>query len=33
MGAGSDNGTSVLLKFHQGDTSQAYSLEKNIPKQ
>jgi hypothetical protein len=33
MGTGSDHGTFVLLKSHQGHTSQAYSLEKIIPKQ
>jgi hypothetical protein len=33
MGIGSDHGTFVLLKSHQGHTSQAYSLEKSIPKQ
>jgi hypothetical protein len=33
MSAGSDHGTVVLLKSHQGHTSQAYSLEKGIPKQ
>jgi hypothetical protein len=33
MGTGSDHATFVLLKSHQGHTSQAYSLEKGIPKQ
>jgi hypothetical protein len=33
MGTGSDHGTFVLLKSHQGHTSQAYSLKKSIPKQ
>jgi len=33
MGAGSDNGTFVLLKSHQGHGSQVYSLEKSIPKE
>ena len=33
MGAGSDHGTFVLLKSHQGHKSQAYRLEKSIPKQ
>jgi hypothetical protein len=33
MGTGSDPGTFVLLKSHQGHTSQFYSLEKSIPKQ
>ena len=33
MGTGSDHGTFVLLKSHQGHTSQPYSLEKSIPKQ
>jgi hypothetical protein len=31
IGTGSDHGTCVLLKSHQGHTSQAYSLEKTIP--
>jgi hypothetical protein len=29
MGTGSDHGTFVMLKPHQGHTSQAYSLEKS----
>jgi hypothetical protein len=29
IGTGSDHGTFVLLKSHQGHTSQAYSLEKS----
>ena len=33
MGTGSDHGTFVLLKSHQEHTSQAYSLERSIPKQ
>jgi hypothetical protein len=33
MGAGSQHGTFVLLKSHQGHTSQSYSLEKSISKQ
>jgi hypothetical protein len=33
MSTGTDDGTFVLLKSHQGNTSQAYSLEKSIPKQ
>jgi hypothetical protein len=33
MAGGSDHGTFVLLKSHQGHTSQPYSLEKSIPKQ
>jgi len=33
MGAGSDHGTFVLLKSHQGHTSQVYNLEKSNPKE
>ena len=33
MGAGSGHDTFVLLKSLQGNTSQAYSLEKSTPKQ
>jgi len=33
MGTGSDHSNFVLLKVNQGHTSQAYSLEKSIPKQ
>jgi hypothetical protein len=33
MGAWSDHGTFVLLKSHPGQASQAYSLDKSIPKQ
>jgi hypothetical protein len=33
MGAESDHGTFVLLKSHQGHTSQDYIFEKSIPKQ
>ena len=32
MGAGSDHGTFVLLKSHQGHTSQVYSLKEKQPK-
>ena len=33
MGTGYDHVTFVLLKSHQGHTSQVYSLEKRIAKQ
>jgi hypothetical protein len=30
IGAGSDDGTFVLLKSHQGHTSQSYSIQVNL---